>query len=382
MTRRGIDRPAAAAAGPPAPDEHPDHVRVARHRTVAAHLAALDDDELATLLAGATPGDTGMGGATATMSVAGVPVFVKRVPLTELEQRPGNVGSTRNVFGLPTFYQYGFGSTGFGAWRELAAHQLVSDWVRRGRFAGFPLLYHWRGVSRPAVASTQMPLWTPSPLSTPEAIDTWVRRWDDSAAVRDRLTAIADASAGIVLFLEHIPYQLDTWLADQAGAGERTGPAERVAAAYDLVDRSLRAGTRFLSTQGFVHFDAHLRNLLTDGRRVYFADFGLAVHCGFELSAEESAFLARHRAYDRCYTATQLTFRLIKGTLGLDWPDSLEYLRTERAAGCPDLPAAARVLVSRDGRIAELMGGFWHRMLRDRTTSYPYGELEAALAAR
>ncbi|MDG4772915.1 hypothetical protein [Solwaraspora sp. WMMD792] len=359
-----------------------DRARAARHRTVGARLAALDDDELADLLTGATPIGTGMGGESATMSVAGVPVFVKRVPLTEVEQRPGNIGSTRNVFGLPTFYQYGFGSTGFGAWRELAAHQLVSGWVRQGRFAGFPLLHHWRRLPRPAVAPA------PAPLSTPDAIDTWVRRWGDSAAVRDRLTAVAEASASLVLFIEHIPYQVDTWLAEQARSDDRAGPAgqtspaERIAAAYDLVDRSLRAGTRVMSAHGFVHFDAHFRNLLTDGRRIYFADFGLAVHSGFELSPAESDFLHRHRDYDRCYTAAHLTFSLIGNALGLAWPDGLEYLRAGRAAGYPDLPASTRALVRRDARITEIMGSFWHRMLRDRTSSYPYVELDAALAAR
>jgi len=46
---------------------------------------------------------------------AGAPVFVKRIPLTHLERRPEHAGSTANLFGLPVCYQYGVGSTGFGA---------------------------------------------------------------------------------------------------------------------------------------------------------------------------------------------------------------------------------------------------------------------------
>lgn len=44
------------------------------------------------------------------------------MPLTDVELRPENVRSTANLFGLPTFYQYGVGSAGFGARRELAVH--------------------------------------------------------------------------------------------------------------------------------------------------------------------------------------------------------------------------------------------------------------------
>lgn len=195
------------------------------------------------------------------------------------------------------------------------------------------------------------------------------------AAVRRRLTAINEASASLVLFMEYVPHRLDIWLADQASS------EERAVAAYDMVDRSLHDMSQFMSTHGFVHFDAHLRNLLTDGRRIYLADFGLAVHAGFDLTPAESGFLEQHRNYDRCYTATQFTFWLIGNVFATAWPDSLAYLRENRAAGYPELPAAARALVQRHARIAELMGSFWRRMELDRTTPYPYIELDEALTA-
>ncbi|MBB5937320.1 hypothetical protein FHS42_004399 [Streptomyces zagrosensis] len=63
----------------------------------------------------------GVGGRSALLEVSGTPVFVKRVPLTEMELHPDHVRSTGNVFGLPLFCQYGIGGPGFGAWRTCKA---------------------------------------------------------------------------------------------------------------------------------------------------------------------------------------------------------------------------------------------------------------------
>ncbi|GAA3201309.1 hypothetical protein [Nonomuraea roseoviolacea] len=117
--------------------------RLAAHRDVSTVMARYDDRHLAELLEReAVPLGTGIGGASARLEVGGIPVFVKRVPLTEPELRHPH--STADLFGLPPFCQYGIGSPGFGAWRELAAHTMTTQWVLTGRFPGFPLLYHWR----------------------------------------------------------------------------------------------------------------------------------------------------------------------------------------------------------------------------------------------
>lgn len=183
--------------------------------------------------------------------LAGGPVFVKRVPLTDLELRVEHHGCTRNLFELPTFYQYGVGSAGFGAWRELAAHRTVSDWVRQGRSARFPLLHHWR----------ILPV-RPEPLE-PTAIDTWVLRWGGHPAIRRRLTALSAAPGSLVLFMEHVGHRLDRWLAARSATG-----GSSAAAAYAMVDRSLESTTRLLAEHDFVHFDAHMHNLLTDGHEI------------------------------------------------------------------------------------------------------------------
>ncbi|GIE98247.1 hypothetical protein [Paractinoplanes rishiriensis] len=112
---------------------------------------------------------TGVGGRTGTALFDGSPVFVKWVPLTDGERQRS--GSTANLFGLPLHYQYGIGSAGFGAWRELAAHRMTTEWALSGRYAGVPLLYHWRIVPR-------------VPAPDPDDVDRWGRGWRPGATRR------------------------------------------------------------------------------------------------------------------------------------------------------------------------------------------------------
>src|SRR5687768_6991053 len=122
--------------------------RRSRHERVSAWLAARDDAELAALLDTAPVGAVGIGGGSAMLDVDGVPVFAKRIPITDLEL--SHPHSTANLFDLPTYCQYGMhrlGSPGFGAWRELAANTIVTAGILAGETASFPLLYHWRALS-------------------------------------------------------------------------------------------------------------------------------------------------------------------------------------------------------------------------------------------
>lgn len=94
----------------------------------------------------------GIGGAVSVMDVDGVRVFVKTIPLADIEQQPENFRSTANIFSLPAYFQYGVGFAGLGAWRELAVHLMTTDWVLSSECLHFPLLYHWRVMPR-AVSS-------------------------------------------------------------------------------------------------------------------------------------------------------------------------------------------------------------------------------------
>jgi hypothetical protein len=346
--------------------DHP--ARVSRHTAVAAALDVLSDRQLADLLAGAAPAGAGIGGSTARLDVHGVPVFMMRVPLTDLERAEPR--STANLFGLPPFYQYGIGSAGFSAWRELAAHLLTTGWVLAGEHAGFPLLHHWRVLPR---TPGEVPPADPDHLGLGE-IDEAVDFWGGSPAVRRRLTALAGATASLVLVLEHLPWTVSGWLAERAAAGD--------GAAYGFVEREVIGAADFLRARQLVHFDLHLDNLLTDGERVYVADFGLTTGPRFDLDPAEAEFVARHADYDRVQCRTYLCRWLVRTLLGTTPPETDAVLHAWAAGGARGravgLPPAAAEILDRHAAVAAADSDF-HRALRtvSRTTPYPAGELRA-----
>ncbi|MGW6062044.1 protein kinase family protein [Streptomyces sp. NPDC055189] len=273
---------------------------------------------------------SGIGGKAALLEIDGVPVFVKRVPLTDLERRPENAGSTANVFGLPVFCQYGIGGPGFGAWRELAVHTRTTDWVLSGACEGFPLMYHWR----------VLPDSTPLPAELAD-VDRAVAYWGGGSQVRTRIEALRQSSASVALFLEYIPQNLHQWLGEQLTAG--ADAAER---ACTMVERNLEAGTAFMNARGLLHFDAHFENILTDGRRLYFADYGLAISSRFQLSRQEADFFDRHRTYDRVYALTYLVNWLVTALYGYGRDDREARIRAYARGELPtDIPAAAATTV-------------------------------------
>ena len=128
--------------------------RLQDHRTVSAALARLSDDHLAARVADAPVDSVGIGGAAARIDIDGVPVFVKRIALTDREL--AHPRSTVNLFDVPLYCQYGlsrWAGPGFGAWRELAANEITTAAVLSGRTGAFPLLYHWRVLPGAPAAS-------------------------------------------------------------------------------------------------------------------------------------------------------------------------------------------------------------------------------------
>ena len=85
------------------------HARVERFEIVARSLSELSDRQLFDLVEEAPVLGSGIGGTRSLLHVDSVPVFVKRVPLTELERLPGNLMSTSNLFNLPMGCHYGVG---------------------------------------------------------------------------------------------------------------------------------------------------------------------------------------------------------------------------------------------------------------------------------
>nr|WP_246253835.1 protein kinase family protein [Isoptericola chiayiensis] len=345
-----------------------DRARRADYGVVSTALSRCSDRDLRELVEASLPVGSGIGGQTLRTEIGGVPVFVKQVRLTDLERQPENVGSTANLFGLPMFCHVGVGSIGgpgFGAWRELAVHDLTTDWVLAGDHDAFPLTYHWR-----VLADSGRPL--PDELAD---IDRAVDCWDGSAAVRRRIEALRESTASLTLFLEFIPQTLHDWFGQQVAAGG--ADAERACA---MVERELEAGVAFMGSRGLLHLDAHFENILTDGERLYFADYGPAVSSGFDLTPDEVGFVDRFRGYDRAYAATCLVNWLVVELFGLGPDRRPAFVRdcaTARPERCrPASPPGVAAVLRRHAAVAAETGEFLRRFRHEsRATPYPAGAM-------
>ncbi|RLL66672.1 protein kinase family protein [Streptomyces sp. Z26] len=335
--------------------------RLAAHGAVSTSLALRSDRNLREFVDAGAPLGSGIGGTTVLLEVEGTRVFVKQVRLTDLERRPEHIHSTANLFELPTFCHYGIGTIGgpgFGAWRELAAHTMTTNWVVAGDYEGFPLMYHWR-----VIPDSGQPL--PEELAD---VDRAVAYWGGGSAVRRRIEALQHSTASLVLFLEYIPQNLHDWLSVQVGASDEE--AERVCA---MVDEELKVGISFMNTHGLLHFDVHFENILTDGQQLFFTDYGLAVSSRFDLSRDEADFFDEHRTYDQCYAVTHLMSWLAVALYG-HTPEERKAFVTACAQGVtPEgVPASVAALLVRYAPVAAVMGNFYREFQQEsRAAPHP-----------
>ncbi|MEU9916991.1 protein kinase family protein [Streptomyces sp. NPDC051001] len=340
------------------------------HADLATSLALLSDTELEELVDSGSPLGTGIGGRTARVEVDGSPVFVKRVPLTDLELRPDNVRSTANLFAVPPYLHYGIGnpgSPGLGAWRELAVHTMTTNWVLADHFPGFPLMHHWR-----VLPDTSQPL--PAELADVERA---VAYWGGGPGVRERIEGRRTASASLALFLEYVPHTLHDWFDAQL----RTGDAD---AACVWVEQRLGELTGFLGSSELLHFDAHFQNILTDGRRFCLTDYGLSLSTRFRLTPQERAFFERHRHYDRDYATRHLVIWLVTALYGHRGQERDAVIRAWADGVRPEggIPRAAADIITRYARPTALMDDFVRRLSEEsRLTAYPDEALNAAAHA-
>ncbi|NTX41586.1 serine/threonine protein phosphatase [Myxococcus sp. CA033] len=331
-------------------------LRRLRHDRISAWLTAHSDDELAAALRAAPTHAVGVGGGTSVLDVDGVPVFAKRIPMTDREL--AHPHSTANLFDLPTSCQYGMyrlAGPGFGAWRELAANLLVTEGVLAGEAESFPLLHHWRVLpGRAPVASEQLD------------IDAVVAQFGGDPAVRIRFEELAAATSSLVLFLEYVPSSLHERLTDPVGQA-------------GTLERQLFEMVAFLRGRELLHMDGHFGNIRADDERIYLVDFGLATSPRFDLSNAERDFVARHVGHDAEYAAMRLVNWLVTTVCGLPVPagggpvERNGYVRRCASGDIPqDVPAAVADILSRHAPAAARMNDFcWRLRDGDIHAEYP-----------
>jgi hypothetical protein len=332
--------------------------RLSTYSSVSTGLSLLSNLQLMDLLDKARPLGASIGGITSLLEINDTLVFVKRIPLTNIEREPQNILSTANVFNLPIYSQYGIGSPGFGVWREIAAHTMSTNWVIAGECPNFPLMYHWRVLALPESGAN-------------EALERNSGFLNEFAEVRARLDAMQGASSSIVIFLEYFPQNVHQWLSQEVSAGHQTAEA-----ACFMLEENLKAITSFINSRGMLHFDAHFWNILTDGEQLYFTDFGLAISSGFALSKAERDFFKQHHRYDQCYTITHLVKWLLIELFGEEnwWGILHEY-----ASGTVQeiLPPGISAIIVRYAPICIVMTNFFEQLkLAPASTPYPVDELE------
>lgn len=246
-----------------------NHIELRRKRyfKLSSQIAQLDNAQLRSLFDNSESNESSTGwGMNHAIVLGQSKVFVKRVPVTNIEY--DNLFSTRNLYDLPTCCNYGFGSPGFGVFRELVTHIKTTNWVLEGEIATFPLMYHYRII----------------PFSERRA-DVDLEHWGNNANVRNYVLDRAIANHELVLFLEYIPHILETWLILNPNKLQK--PLQDLGTTID-----------FLRTKGIIHFDAHFRNILTDGQQTYLTDFGLVLDRSFMLTKDEESFFEQNTFYD------------------------------------------------------------------------------------
>ena len=339
--------------------------RLRTRDAVVASLSSMSSSAIYRLLDDGGRQEVGIGGATRLIEVAGSPVFVKMIKLSDREVDAGPA-DTRNLFGLPPWYQYGVGSVGFSAWREIACHEMASEWVVTGKHGAFPLLYHWRIV--PAVS-----LFGPAEAEVLRAVEFWA----GTPEIELRLRALSASTTVVAAFLEYVPSPLRGWLSHQL-----TGTGQDAADLVATVDRQLLSAAEQMRAEGVVHFDAHLDNVLTTGQHLVVSDFGLASSINFDLDDAEQHFLKHHADHDVAYCAAELTNAILRAVMSFpsararnDW--IRQCARTGVADGIPDSFAAT---VLRLAPTAALINDFyWQLHNANFQTPFPASELAAAL---
>lgn len=205
--------------------------------------------------------------------VGGKKVFVKRLPVTDLEYE--NMYSTKNFYRLPTYYNYGVGSAGFGVFREIVALIKTTNAVLEGVVENFPLLYHHRVV----------PYLGDRPKLDMERHKGYVRYWNNNNQVGQYRVDRTQAQYEVMMFFEHIPHTLGPWFGKHMDQ-------------VDMVIGGMRDAISYLIKNDVIHFDCHWGNILTDGEQVYLADFGLVLEKRFGLNKREQDFFRANKYYD------------------------------------------------------------------------------------
>lgn len=213
-------------------------------------------------------------GINSIIDVNDTKIFTKTIPVTKIDLE--NMYNTSNIHNLPTYYNYGVGSAGFGCWRELAFHIKASNWVVDNKCPNFPILYHYRIIENKTVA-TKFEKYKFNKRN--------FEYWNSNENIELYIKNRSNTNHFIVMCLEYFPLTL-----------YKTNIIKENVYWYQ---KQILTIISFLKKQEVIHFDAHPGNLVTDKKILILTDFGLVLDKSFSLSKQEISFFNRNTNYDK-----------------------------------------------------------------------------------
>ena len=222
-------------------------------------------------------------------------IFIKAIPVAKLFME--NILDTTNLYNVPAFYNYGFGSAGVNPWRELILHIKTTNYVLDDDIECdfFPLLYHYRIIEDDNNNNNDN---IESGLSP-----RLMKRWNNDKNIKKYLKDRINSKHKIVLFLEYIPNVAYKYL-------EKS---------YNFVENFYEQTKHiiiFCNKNGILHNDSHLGNYIIDNKKkVYLTDFGLSLSEDFNLSIDEKKFMRMNVNLDKYYTIDDIASIYINNCL-------------------------------------------------------------------
>ncbi len=239
--------------------------RINLYNKLSYELLLNSDEQIKNRLKQTKTDDVKRWGETGITTIANKKVFYKKIPLAQLYYE--NNLDTSNLYDVPAYYNYGYGSAGINPWRELITHINLSNWVIQGETKNFPILYHWR-VIQDNDKHFELGL-----------TDKLLSRFGNNPNIKKYLEARANCEYKIILFLEYIPNVLYKYI--------ESNP--------NYLSQYIKESTNilnFLSKKGILDLDAHWGNYLVDNdSNLYLTDFGLVLDKHFKLDADEKKFM-------------------------------------------------------------------------------------------
>lgn len=217
-------------------------------------------------------------------------IFIKAIPIAKkfVEAK----FDTKNLYKIPAYYNYGFGSAGVNPWRELLLHIKTTNWVLIDKCDFFPLLYHYRIIEDDDTTYIE------------SGLDSKILNiWDHNDQIVKYLQDRIKSKYKIVMFLEYIPNVAWKYLQSHSSFTE------------NFYNQTLQI-VEFLSKNGILHNDAHLGNYLVDeNKKVYLTDFGISLSTDFELDKHEKKFIKYNYELDKFYAYDNIMSNYINKTL-------------------------------------------------------------------